>query len=139
MRQTLKQTAADDIVRIRQSTLISLNREAKNLPLTPRKITAKLSGTYLTIFKGLGMEFDEVRPYQAGDDLYSIDWNVTARTGEAHTKIFREERERPVLMWVDYRQPMFFATRGSFKSVVAAKIAALLAWSAAQHGDRLGG
>ncbi|MBL4711936.1 MAG: DUF58 domain-containing protein [Gammaproteobacteria bacterium] len=135
----MKQPAADDITRIRQSTLISLNREAKNLPLTPGKITAKLSGAYLTIFKGLGMEFDEVRPYQAGDDLYSIDWNVTARTGEAHTKVFREERERPVLMWVDYRQPMFFGTRGSFKSVVAAKTAALLAWSTAQHGDRLGG
>lgn len=130
---------ADDIVRVRQSTLIKLNREAKNLPLKAGKITARLNGSYLTIFKGLGMEFDEVRPYQAGDDLYSIDWNVTARTGEAHTKVFREERERPVLMWVDYRQPMFFGTRGSFKSVLAAKTAALLAWSAAQHGDRLGG
>ena len=130
---------ADDIVRVRQSTLIKLNREAKNIPLKAGKITARLNGTYLTIFKGLGMEFDEVRPYQAGDDLYSIDWNVTARTGEAHTKIFREERERAVLMWVDYRQPMFFGTRGSFKSVLAAKTAALLAWSAVQHGDRLGG
>lgn len=139
IQQPDQQPDADDVVRIRQSTLIALNREAKNLPLNPGKINAKLGGTYLTIFKGLGMEFDEVRPYQAGDDLYSIDWNVTARTGEAHTKIFREERERPILMWVDYRQPMFFGTRGSFKSVMAAKIAALLAWSAVQHGDRLGG
>lgn len=139
MRKTIQEPAADDIVRIRQSTLIGLNREAKNLPLKPGRIRAQLSGTYLTLFKGLGMEFDETRPYQVGDDLYSIDWNVTARTGEAHTKIFREERERPVLLWVDYRQPMFFGTRVAYKSVIAAKMAALLAWSAAQHGDRIGG
>ncbi len=85
------------------------------------------------------MEFDEVRPYQPGDDVRTLDWRVTARTGKPHTKLFREERERSVLFWVDYRAPMFFATRGSFKSVVAARAAALLAWSAVHHGDRLGG
>ena len=85
------------------------------------------------------MEFDEARLYQPGDDIRSIDWRVTARTGKTHTKLFREERERPVLLWVDYRRAMFFGSRNSFKSVVAAKAAALLAWSAVQHGDRLGG
>ncbi|MCW9013732.1 MAG: DUF58 domain-containing protein [Gammaproteobacteria bacterium] len=134
-----QQTEADDIVRIRQSTLIGLNREARKLPLKSGKIGAQFSGNYLSAFKGRGMEFDEVRPYQPGDDIRSMDWRVTARTGKPHTKLFREERERPVLLWVDYRQPMFFGTRNSFKSVVAAKAAALLAWSAAQHGDRLGG
>ncbi len=129
----------DDIVRINQSTLIGLHHDAQSLPLKSKKIHAQFSGNYLSAFKGRGMEFDEARPYEPGDDIRSIDWRVTARTGKAHTKLFREERERPVLLWVDYRKPMFFATRGSFKSVVAAKTAALLAWSAAQHGDRLGG
>lgn len=139
MLQASKAPLADDVVRIRQSTLINLSREARSLPFTKGKITAQLSGTYLSTFKGLGMELDEVRHYQSGDDLYAIDWKVTARTGEAHTKVFREERERPVFLWVDYRQPMFFATRVAYKAVMAAKTAALLAWSAAYHGDRVGG
>jgi len=129
----------DDIIRISQSTLISLNRDAKQLPLKSANIRAQLNGQYLSSFKGRGMEFDEARPYQPGDDIRAMDWRVTARTGKAHSKVFREERERPVLLWVDYRQPMFFGTQQHFKSVLAAKIAALLAWSTAQHGDRLGG
>lgn len=130
---------ADDVVRVKQSTLIELHRAAEKLPLKSRKIAARLSGNYVSAFKGRGMEFDEARPYQPGDDIRCIDWRVTARTGKAHTKLFREERERPVLLWVDYRHSMFFGSRNSFKSVVAAKAAALLAWSTAQHGDRLGG
>lgn len=131
--------AGDDIVRVRQSTLIGLHQDARSLPLKSSKVRAQLSGHYLSTFKGRGMEFDEVRPYAAGDDVRSIDWRVTARTGKPHTKLFREERERPVLLWVDYRKPMFFGTRGCFKSVLAARAAALLAWSAVQHGDRVGG
>ncbi|MGR9099630.1 MAG: DUF58 domain-containing protein, partial [Gammaproteobacteria bacterium] len=90
-------------------------------------------------FKGRGMEFDETRPYQPGDDIRTIDWRVTARTGKTHTKLFREERERPVFISVDYNPSMQFATRGVFKAVQAAKLAALLAWSAQQRGDRIGG
>ena len=130
---------ADDIVRVKQSTLIKSYSAAKNLPLNSNGIKARLSGNYLSAFKGRGMEFDEARPYQPGDDIRSIDWRVTARTGKTHTKLYREERERPVLLWVDYRRSMFFGTQNYFKSVLAAKTAALLAWSAAQHGDRLGG
>ncbi len=129
----------DDIIRINQSTLIGLNRDAHQLPLQSSNIRAQLNGQYLSTFKGRGMEFDEARPYQPGDDIRAMDWRVTARTGKAHSKVFREERERPVLLWVDYRQPMFFGTQQHFKSVLAAKIAALLAWSTAHHGDRLGG
>jgi len=129
----------DDIVRIKQSTLIELNRDARQLPLHSASIRAQFNGQYLSTFKGRGMEFDESRPYQPGDDIRAMDWRVTARTGKAHSKIFREERERPVLLWVDYRQPMFFGTQQHFKSVLAAKIAGLLAWSTAHHGDRLGG
>jgi len=134
-----KDTAADDIARIKQSTLIGLNRDARQLPLHSASIRAQFNGQYLSTFKGRGMEFDESRPYQPGDDIRAMDWKVTARTGKAHSKIFREERERPVLLWVDYRQPMFFGTQQHFKSVLAAKISALLAWSTAHHGDRLGG
>jgi len=134
-----KTTLADDIARISQSTLIGLNRDARQLPLHSASIRAQFNGQYLSKFKGRGMEFDESRPYQSGDDIRSIDWKVTARTSKTHTKVFREERERPVLLWVDYRQPMFFGTQQHFKSVLAAKIAALLAWSTSHHGDRLGG
>ena len=85
------------------------------------------------------MEFDESRPYQPGDDVRNIDWRVTARNGTTHTKLFREERERPVFIALDARSPMFFATRGRFKSVIAAELAALLAWTAHQQADRIGG
>jgi len=130
---------ADDVTRISQSSLIGLNRDARQLPLRSNNIRAQSNGQYLSTFKGRGMEFDESRPYQPGDDIRAMDWKVTARTGKAHSKVFREERERPVLLWVDYRQPMHFGTQQHFKSVLAAKVAALLAWSAAHHGDRLGG
>lgn len=85
------------------------------------------------------MEFNESRVYQPGDDVRNIDWRVTARTGVAHTKMFREERERPVFVSVDDRSAMRFATQGRFKSVIAAQLAALLAWTATQQGDRVGG
>ena len=85
------------------------------------------------------MEFDESRLYQPGDDIRNIDWRVTARTGKTHTKLFREERERPVFVWIDLRRPMHFATRGRYKSVLAAQLAALIAWSALGNGDRVGG
>ena len=130
--------SGDDIVRIRQSTLIGLNRDARGLPLISNSVKAQMAGGHLSAFRGRGMEYHESRPYQPGDDIRAIDWRVTARSGTTHTKIYREERERPVLLWLDLSQSMFFATRNCFKSVLAAKLAALLAWSSVQHGDRLG-
>ena len=85
------------------------------------------------------MEFAETRRYQAGDDIRNIDWRVTARTGKAHTKLFAEEKERQVLLCVDMRSPMFFATKGVFKSVQAALMMGYIAWNAVQTGNRLGG
>jgi len=128
----------DDIVRISQSTLIGLNREARGLPLISNSVKAQMAGGHLSAFRGRGMEYHESRPYQPGDDIRAIDWRVTARSGTAHTKVYREERERPVLLWLDLSQSMFFGTRNCFKSVLAAKLAALLAWSSVQHGDRVG-
>ncbi len=129
---------ANDKVKISLKTLLNLASQAAGLKNKPVK-TALHSGGYLSALKGRGMEFDEVRLYQAGDDLRSIDWKVTARTGKAHTKIFREERERPVFISVDNRPAMHFATRGVFKFVQATKLAGLIAWAAQQHGDRIGG
>lgn len=119
--------------------LIALNRESRGLSLRAGLISAAQAGDYQAALKGRGMEYDESRPYQAGDEIRHIDWRVTARTGKAHTKLFREERERPVWLWIDFRAPMFFATRGRFKSVLAAELAALFAWTAARQGDRVGG
>ena len=112
---------------------------ASGLNLQQAKLRSRQSGGYVSRFKGRGMEFDETRLYQPGDDIRSIDWRVTARTGKTHTKVFREERERPVFISVDNRLTMHFATRGVFKSVLAAKLASLLAWTAEYHGDRIGG
>ena len=86
-----------------------------------------------------GMEFAESRPYRAGDDVRSIDWRQTARRGVPFTKLFREEHERPVHLLVDLGASMRFGTRVAFKSVVAARTAALLAWQAAADGERVGG
>lgn len=119
--------------------LVGLNRSASLLSLSSGRILARQSGDDRSPFKGRGMEFDESRLYQAGDDIRSINWKITARTGKPHTKLFREERERPMFVWVDLRAPMFFATRGSYKSVIAARLAGLVAWSAHHRGDRVGG
>jgi len=104
-----------------------------------RKAMASMAGMHRSSFRGRGIDFDEVRMYQPGDDVRNIDWRVTARTGRTHTKLFREERERPVYLVVDQRQPMFFGSQNAFKSVVAARVAAYFAWATREHGDRIGG
>ncbi len=125
-------------VSIKLADLIALRCESRGFSLRPGQIRAAQNGAYLSRVRGRGMEFAEVRGYQQGDDVRSIDWRVTARQGKPHTKLFQEERERLVLLAVDYRRPMFFATRGSFKAVQASKLAALLAWRSLQQGDRVG-
>ncbi|PPD50280.1 MAG: DUF58 domain-containing protein [Methylobacter sp.] len=130
---------ANPKVTVSLASLIDLAGFAARIKLHNPQFRAKQSGGYVSRFKGRGMEFEEARIYQAGDDIRSIDWRVTARTGTAHTKIFREEREKPVFISVDNRAAMQFATRGVFKSVLAAKLAGLLAWTAQQQGDRIGG
>jgi uncharacterized protein (DUF58 family) len=97
------------------------------------------AGSRLTRLRGRGIDFAEVRPYQPGDDVRSIDWRVTARKAKVHTKVFREERERPTLVAVDQRHAMYFGSRVRLKSVAAAEAAALLAWHAVDAGDRVGG
>lgn len=95
-------------------------------------------GGFRSRFKGRGMDFDEVRMYQIGDDIRNIDWKVTARTGEAHTKLFKEERERPVFVVLDHTPNMFFGTANAFKSIIASHIAGQLMWHTLGNGDRFG-
>lgn len=120
--------------------LLALRGEARRLDLAPRgKVLATRSGGHLSRFRGRGMEFDESRVYQPGDDPRNMDWRVTARAGRPHIKLFREERERPLWLLVDQGPAMRFGTRVAFKSVVAAQAAALLAWAGVDRGDRVGG
>ncbi len=119
--------------------LLSLRLRASALPTLARLARARQNGLYHAPLKGRGMEYAESRPYQPGDDVRTMDWRLTARSGKPHTKLFREERERPVYVGVDLRSNMAFATQGAFKSVQAARTAALLAWKAAQEHDRIGG
>lgn len=120
--------------------LLGLRVAARRLDLAPHgPLRATRSGGHLTRLRGRGMEFDESRRYQPGDDPRHMDWRLSARSGEPHVKLFREERERPLWLLVDQGPSMRFGTRAAFKSVLAAEAAALLGWAALEAGDRVGG
>jgi uncharacterized protein (DUF58 family) len=127
-------------VELAMPELLKYQKKTALIDLSARKnIHGQMSGNYLSRNKGRGMEFDEVRHYQTGDDIRAIDWRVTARTGKTHTKLFREELERPVLIATDLSASMHFGSQLLFKSVQAAHLASLVAWHAKNRGDRLGG
>ena len=96
-------------------------------------------GTHRSKARGRGMDFTDVRNYQAGDEIRHMEWRVTARTGRPHIKLYEEERERPVVILVDFNPSMYFGTRIAFKSWVAARLASLIAWTASAQGDKVGG
>ena len=121
-----------DLIRLRYAV-----RELDSLTLP--KSTNPLAGLLTSNFRGRGTDFAEVRVYQPGDDVRTIDWRVTARTQTPHTKMFQEEKERPVLILVDQSISMFFGSQVAFKSVIAAEAAALIAWTNLDRGDRVGG
>jgi uncharacterized protein (DUF58 family) len=119
--------------------LLALRGASRSLQLRARGAArALLLGSHRGAHRGRGLEFEEVRPYAAGDDVRSIDWRVTARRGRVHTKLFREERERPVWLVVDLQPGMFFGSRMQMKSGAAVRAAALLAWTAIAGNDRVG-
>jgi uncharacterized protein (DUF58 family) len=119
--------------------LIQTRFNARGLDVRRRShAVSQLAGSQRSVFRGRGLDFDEVRIYQAGDDIRAIDWRVTARSGQPHTKLFREERERPTLIAVDQRRGMFFGSQRC-KSVLACRLAASLAWAALAANDRVGG
>jgi len=105
---------------------------------TSRLVNRGLGGEYHSVFKGRGMEFSEVREYQPGDDVRTIDWNVTSRTGSLHVKKFVEERELTVFLVVDASRSGDFGTTGRDKLATAAEVAAVLAFSAVRNNDRVG-
>jgi uncharacterized protein (DUF58 family) len=120
--------------------LMALRWSIRNLNLPKAKRASRpQSGLHHSRFRGRGMEFSEVRMYQPGDDVRSIDWRVTARRQKPHTKLFNEERERPLFVVCDQSQSQFFGSHITFKSVRAAETAALFAWAALAHNDRVGG
>lgn len=123
---------------LKQLTLLRWPVKVVKLPKTS-KISQIQSGAHLSKFRGRGMEFSEVRIYQPGDDVRSIDWRVTARRHDPHTKLFNEERERPLFILCDQSQSQFFGSQHSFKSVRAAESAALFSWAGLAHNDKVGG
>lgn len=106
--------------------------------ITRRQVANVMGGAYLSVFRGRGMEFDEVRPYVPGDDVRSIDWNVTARTGEPHIKRYVEERELTVMLVVDVSASLEFGSGRRSKLEAAAELAALVAMAASAGGDKTG-
>ncbi|WP_372996899.1 DUF58 domain-containing protein [Marinobacter sp.] len=120
--------------------LIRLQADARALKLpSARPVRSRQAGLQRSPLRGRGMAFAEVRLYQPGDDIRSIDWRVTARRQEPHTKLYEEERERPVLLLCDLGPSLFFASTGAFKQVRCAQLAAILAWLALWSGDQVGG
>jgi len=132
--------AAGDGIHLTAAELIALRPRCHALRLPMRQAAASaLAGAYRSRFRGRGVDFLESRNYQPGDDIRNMDWRVTARTGRPHTKVFQEERERPVLVVIDAGPSLYFGTRRRLKSVAAGQFAAAIAWSAVRRGDRIGG
>ena len=129
-----------DGVRVTLGELIDMRHRVREVPLfsTPSR-RSPLVGLHHSKLRGRGVDFDQVRIYQAGDDVRTIDWRVTARTQEPHTKLFHEERERPIYLVVEQSRRLFFGSGRVFKSVLAVQTASLIGWAALNHNDRVGG
>jgi uncharacterized protein (DUF58 family) len=124
---------------VSMSDLLALRGVPLPQPRSRRHSSGPHGGNRMSRHRGRGVDFAEVRLYQPGDDVRTIDWRVTARKAKPHTKVYREERERPTLLVVDQSRSMLFGSRVRLKSVAAAECAALLAWHALDNGDRVGG
>lgn len=122
----------DDLLELRHATN-TLGLSSHHL------VNSSFSGLYASVFRGTGINFEEVREYREGDDIRNMDWKVTARTNKPHLKVYREERERSVVLCVDKGPNMEFGTRGTFKNIQAARTAALIGWAASRMHDRVGG
>ena len=121
--------------------LLRMEHVAHNFSLRAKKqkVNTILGGKHASKLRGRGLDFEEVRNYVKGDDIRNIDWKVTARTQKTHTRVFTEEKERPVLIVVDQSKSMFFGSQQRTKAVVAAELAAMLAFRVLKEGDRVGG
>jgi len=120
--------------------LVALKYDIRGFSYLPKQpVQSRLTGKHRSRLRGRGLDFEEVRNYAFGDDIRSIDWKVTARTKKPHTKVYTEERERPVFIVVDQSSSMFFGSRKYMKSIIAAEAAAISAWKVLAVGDRIGG
>ncbi len=116
-----------------------LAAKIRRIDISTRKaVREAVAGRWHSAFKGRGMEFEEVRPYVPGDEVRTIDWNVSARTGEPHVKVFREERELSIVLAVDLSGSLQYGSRGRLKRELAAELAAILAFSAVSNNDKVG-
>lgn len=114
-------------------------KKVKKIEIKTRRLSDHIfSGEYQTSFKGRGMAFSEVRPYQYGDDVRALDWNVTARYNEPHVKVFEEERELTLMLMIDISGSQGFGSSDTFKNDIVTEIAATLAFSATQNNDKIG-
>jgi uncharacterized protein (DUF58 family) len=121
------------------ASLMRLKYNARGFSYLPHQpVRSLLSGRKRSRLRGRGLDFDELRHYRPGDDIRTMDWRVTNRTGKPHVRVYTEERDRPVIVVVDQRLPMFFGSEIKMKSYVAAEIAALTAWRVMNSGDRVG-
>ena len=118
--------------------LIEQQRYVPYFSMSENMMTSDRAGDVKSVFKGRGMEFEEVRTYNFGDDIRDIDWRVTARKAEPYTKLFREEKDREIVVLLDLSSSMVFGTKGELKSVAAAKLAALIGWMTLKNKDRFG-
>ena len=118
--------------------LIAQQKYLPYLALQPNKLTSNRAGEVKSVFKGRGMEFEEVRAYNFSDDIRDIDWRVTARKSEPYTKIFNEEKDREIVVVLDLSAGMVFGTKNELKSVTAAKLTALIGWLTVRNKDRFG-
>ena len=131
---------ADPRIHVDLAHLRGLEGQAKKLRLLPRQPAhSVLNGRHASRLRGRGLNFEELRDYLPGDDVRTIDWKVTARTGEPHVRVYTEERDRPALIVVDQRMSMFFGSKLNMKSVTAAETAAIAAFAILDQGDRVGG
>ncbi len=131
--------ALDPATQVTTEDLIRLRLSARRLVMYARSpASSVIAGVHASRFRGRGVDYVESRNYEVGDDIRDLDWRVTARTGKPHTKVFQEERERPVLVLLDAHPGMYFATRGALKIVQASRLAALVGWGAVRRGDRIG-
>ncbi len=110
-----------------------------NLGTGKKKSNSVLSGRYASRLRGRGLDFEEARPYVIGDDIRNIDWNVTAKTGKTHTKVFTEEKEKPAFIFVDQSPTMGFGSQNKTKAVIAGELASIIAHKIKKKGDRIGG
>lgn len=135
-----QQPLADGFVYASLEQLMLLEHRVRGLSFLSRQpLSSVLSGSHAARLRGRGLSFDELRQYNPGDDLRHLDWRASLRYGKPFVRSYTEERDRPTLLLVDQRMSMYFGSKRSFKSVIAAELAALGAWMALQAGDRVGG